>query len=243
MAHIQWGGYKWRPREKWGTYHPDKTYCYYDRSAIEINEKDEMILKTQMNPKTFKGKSLHYNSELTELEIPIGVGLISSVDGFGYGYFEIEAKLPTGKNLWPAFWMSPFESWPPEIDVFEGYTKNRNNYFHFDLKNPFGFWRVETNFHCGKQPNNYSLGAKTHWLGFKSPSKNYNKFGCLWSEDKIEIYYNNRLVRKLTDDKLLAEYRGKSMNIKINNHVDKDIDIINPTPSEYKIKYFKYEKL
>jgi len=56
MAHIQWGGYKWRPREKWGTYHPDKTYCYYDRSAIEINEKDEMILKTQMNPKTFKGK-------------------------------------------------------------------------------------------------------------------------------------------------------------------------------------------
>ena len=43
MAHIQWGGYEWRPREKWGVYHPEKTYCYYDRTAIEINEKDEMI--------------------------------------------------------------------------------------------------------------------------------------------------------------------------------------------------------
>ena len=121
--------------------------------------------------------------------------------------------------------------------------KNKNNYFHFNWKNPFGFWRVETNFHCGEQPNNYNLGSKTHWLGFKSPSKNYNKFGCLWAEDKIEIYYNDRLVRKLTDDKLLDEYRGKTMNVKINTHVDKNIDTTNPTQSEYKIKYFKYEKL
>ena len=243
MNKIKWSGYEWLPREIWGQYHPDKAYCYYDKTAIDINDKDELILKTQYNPKIFKGKSLHYNSKLTELEIPIGVGLVSCKEKFGYGYFEIEAKLPTGKNLWPAFWMSPNNSWPPEIDVIEGYTKNKNNYFHFNWKNPFGFWRVETNFHCGEQPNNYNLGSKTHWLGFKSPSKNYNKFGCLWAEDKIEIYYNNRLVRKLTDDKLLDEYRGKTMNVKINTHVDKNIDTTNPTQSEYKIKYFKYEKL
>ena len=30
MAHIQWGGYEWRPREKWGVYHPEKTYCNSD---------------------------------------------------------------------------------------------------------------------------------------------------------------------------------------------------------------------
>ena len=243
MSKINWSGYEWLPREIWGQYHPDKAYCYYDRTAIDINDKDELILKTQYNPKIFKGKSLHYNSKLTELEIPIGVGLVSCKEKFGYGYFEIEAKLPTGKNLWPAFWMSPNNSWPPEIDVIEGYTKNKNNYFHFNWKNPFGFWRVETNFHCGEQPNNYNLGSKTHWLGFKSPSKNYNKFGCLWAEDKIEIYYNDRLVRKLTDDKLLDEYRGKTMNVKINTHVDKNIDTTNPTQSEYKIKYFKYDKL
>ena len=234
MSNIKWSGYEWLPKEKWGTYHPNKTYCYYDRTAIDINDKDELILKTQHNPKKYKNP---------DIEIPIGVGLVSCTERFEYGYFEIEAKLPTGKNLWPAFWMSPDQSWPPEIDVFEGYTRNKNNYFHFNLKNPLGFWRVETNFHCGEQPNNYSLGAKTHWLGFKSPSKTYNKFGCLWVEDKIEIYYNDRLVRKLTDDKLLAEYRGKTMNVKINNHVDKNIDILNTTPSEYKIKYFKYEKL
>jgi hypothetical protein len=232
MKNIQWSGYEWLPREVWGEYHPKKLYCYYDPEAISCDKDENLVLKTHINPKIFNDK-----------EISVGVGLISSIERFEYGYFEIEAKLPKGKNLWPAFWMSPFESWPPEIDVFEGYTKNRKNYFHFNWKNPLGFWRVETNFHCGKEPDNYNLGAKTHWLGFKDPTKHFNKYGCLWAQDKIEIFYNDKLVRKITDKKLLKEYHGKTMNVKINAHVDKNVDKENHKTSKYIIKNFKYQKL
>lgn len=44
---------------------------------------------------------------------------------FLYGRFEIKAKLPTGRGLWPAIWMMPakdtYGGWPAsgEIDIME----------------------------------------------------------------------------------------------------------------------------
>jgi len=80
-------------------------------------------------------------------------------------------------------------------------------------------------------------------LGWKNPSKHFNKFGCLWTKDIIEISYNGKVVRTITDKKVLSEYHGKTMNVKINAHVDANVDINNHPTSEYVVRNFKYKPI
>ena len=137
--------------------------------------------------------------------------------------------------------MWSFDTWPPEIDIFEGYTKNTNNYFTFDIRNPIGFWNLNTNVHLGETPNNYNLKAKTHWMGFKDPSKHFIKYGCMWTPDSLDFYFNEQKVRSITDKDCLDQLNKTTMNLIINNSVDKSVDINNPPESEFIINYFKYE--
>lgn len=52
-------------------------------------------------------------------------GMIRSKQTFYYGYFEARTKFPSGRGVWPAFWLnSDYDefgklNWPPEIDIFE----------------------------------------------------------------------------------------------------------------------------
>jgi len=234
MKKIKWQGYEWLPQERWGQYHPKKSFVWYDPSAVSINDSDYLILKCRPNQKDF-------TTDTGVLSVPIGTGLISCTTKFGYGKFEIKAMLPDGECVWPAFWMWAFESWPPEIDVFEGYTNKKGSYFNWSLRSLIGkFWAVNSNIHLGAEPNNYMLGAKSHWLGWKNPKKTFNKYGCIWTDKEIKILFNDKVVRKITDEKVLSQFRGKKMNVIINNSIQEGYMETSRKEHEMTVKYFKY---
>ncbi len=232
---IQWQGHTWETKERWGEIHPGKRYCYYDPTAVEIKN-GNLVLKTHYNPKSFTIDGQEFVSN-------IGIGLVSNTTHLSYGYYEIEAKLPSGKHLWPAFWMYAFESHPPEIDILEAYTKNKKGYFNPFAKSILGIWQVETNVHYGfRKDNTYKMtGGKTHWFGLKNPAKRFIKYGLLWEPSKIVFFYNGLIVRKITNKEVLKYFDNVTMNVIINNHVDSDVDVDNPPVSEFIIKSFKHE--
>ncbi len=54
--------------------------------------------------------------------MPYTSGMVASYGKFAqkFGRFEIRAKFPKGKGIWPAFWLLPStKGWPPEIDILE----------------------------------------------------------------------------------------------------------------------------
>jgi beta-glucanase (GH16 family) len=230
---IKWSGYDWLQQERWGQIHLEKPHWWYDHSCSFVDDFGQLNLLTKNNPKYF-----------TELGITssIGTGLVSCTERFSFGEFEIEAKLPYGNNLWPAFWMWSWDSWPPEIDVLEGYSDNNPNYFKFRLRSPFGFWNIQTNVHYTNGVNKM-LGGKNHCFGFKDPTKNFIKYSVIWERNSLRFYYGGKLVRKVTDKSILQQLSMTKMNVIINNGVTSEVDLNSPTSSNFIIKYFKYSSI
>jgi len=88
-----------------------------------------------------------------------------------YGKFEMRAKMPRGRGIWPAFWLLPQDTWPPEIDIME-FLGHEVTTVHF------------TN-HWGTWPNVASQG----WP-FTGPdfSAGFHTFACEWWPGQIDYF-------------------------------------------------------
>lgn len=122
----------------WRTTYGDGTQKGLDRRSLPTNGELELYVDRDLcstlgietlDPFSVREGRLEINAIPTPAALvprlgnyPYVSGVISSQPSFSqlHGYFEMRAKLPGGKGLWPAFWLLPKDlSWPPEIDVME----------------------------------------------------------------------------------------------------------------------------
>jgi len=231
MKIINWQGYNWRTEERWGQIHPQKHWNWYDESCVGLNVSNELKLSIRWNPEDFI-----INQKLIRSDW--GTGLVCCETNFSFGVFEIEAKLPKGRGLWPAFWLYPKDSWPPEIDVFEGYSGKRNYKTgailqSYDIQN------------CTHSKEGFATPVRRpcQCVYYGNPSETFNTYTLNWSRDKLEILINGKVVRKITDTDTLNELANYEMRVIINNHIDGKYKDDFTTESPFIIKGFKYYTL
>ncbi|MCB0482274.1 MAG: glycoside hydrolase family 16 protein [Flavobacteriales bacterium] len=170
-------------------------------------------------------------------------GEIRSKLTFGYGYYEIEARIPSGLGTWPAFWMHEGLQDYKEIDVFE-ITKGTDV--------------LGTNIHVKKPGKDCPLDILVNkFLGL-----DFHKYGLLYTSTSIIWYLDGKIIRQ--------HYRYKSFetgedisceNLVLNNtyletdkfpvpplYIDLNLAILKTIrgdvefPQDFAIKYFRYYK-
>ncbi|MFH0295780.1 glycoside hydrolase family 16 protein [Bradyrhizobium sp. 31Argb] len=94
-----------------------------------------------------------------------------------YGYFEIRAKIPLGRGVWPAFWMLADDGgWPPEIDVVEGRGERPGDIVMTT------HWRI---------PSTQRIQSCGFDFNIPGAESEFHNYGVLWQEDRL-IYLIDR---------------------------------------------------
>ena len=200
-------GFQWRVGRKWGLAHP-KDECYADGEAVRfLTGDDTVMLHVARHPMTVDGRELNW-----------GVGYISSIEAVKYGTLEVDFKLPKGRKLWPAIWLTDGETWPPEIDIVEAWARKGDYRMWHGMKEvvPTVHWGNSDDSH--KQRSGGCFGGVLPWW-IKTDGMNHARL--VWTPTEIVVEYNGHRVMRCTDKEVL-EYMNasKGMEIHLNNYVE-----------------------
>ncbi|HEX9448932.1 MAG TPA: glycoside hydrolase family 16 protein [Dongiaceae bacterium] len=175
----------------WETHYPGLANIPDNRTLPTNSEQqiyvDKNFKGANIDPFVFKNGVLSIVVNKTPPEnlstfkkLPYTSGLITTRHSFEqtYGYFEIRARMPRGKALWPAFWMlRTQQGWPPEIDIFEVLNGNKPDEIYMTTH-----WKEGG---VGKHQHTYCQ------IAVKDSDKVFHNYGVLWTQQRI-VYYLDR---------------------------------------------------
>ena len=157
---------------------------------------------------------------------PYVSGMITSERRFStqYGYFEVRARLPAGRGLWPAVWLLPIDgTWPPEIDIVE--TVGQEPTAQFGTMH----WGTES------EPRRVQPAAV---FGRFDASKGFHTYGVDWQADRVTWYYDGVEVGSAPN-----RIRGQAMyllaNLAVGGHWAGAPDETTRFPAEMVIDYVR----
>lgn len=110
-------------------------------------------------------------------------GMVSSHRLFRqtYGYFEMRARLPAGRGLWPAFWLLPQSGrWPPELDVLEALGHDTHAYY--------------ASYHAGAGAGRTTRTSKIE--PGADLTAGFHDYGLLWTREALIYFFDGEEVAR-----------------------------------------------
>jgi beta-glucanase (GH16 family) len=147
-----------------------------------------------------------------------------------YGYFEMRARIPGGKALWPAFWLLPTDkfNWPPELDVLEVVGGQP------DLMVMTTHWKEG-----GVGPRRAS-GCR---IRLPSATTSFHQFGALWEKERITYYIDRKPVAEIATPPGFDVPMYLLINLAIGGNMVGPADETTPLPARYEIDWVSAYKL
>lgn len=220
---------KWSPCIYWGI---TKDGCYENLSQLEWYKTSNSTIANDLltiqarkeTTKTQKG-TFAYTSGLITSDRNTSDTTVPVKFDFQYGYAEIRAKVPTGKGLWPAFWMLPTDHSNGEIDIMEILGDH-----------------PETNYMTYHWGNGQSIGGSWSISGTDF-SKDFHTYAVDWNPDSIVWYIDGVERYRLSDASIIPQKRLDLIaNLQIGGSWAGNPDRNTVFPANYDIDYIRVWK-
>jgi beta-glucanase (GH16 family) len=189
---------------------------YYSDSSVGYNpfSVQNGVLSITAQPASVAGSNA--------LSLPYDSGVITTEGSFNqlYGYFEIDAKMPAGQGLWPAFWMVPASgAWPPELDAFEVLGNNPTTLYF----------------------STHSAVQATQGTTLTVPdvSSGFNLYGVMWGPQTVELFINNVEVASMPTPPDMNVPMYMLANLAVGGYWPGDPNSTTPFPATMQIAYVK----
>lgn len=175
----------------------NNTYVYDDKLILEAREEELYIgdLEEADQDRDVDGSEEGEEDDWAEDNgdedsdfVPYTTGVATPYRSFSPGYIEGRIRIPpTVEGFWPAFWLTPDDAWPPEIDIFEFFGSDSCAYMNYHFRNSDGDIEDEQESYCGTDF-----------------SDDFHEFSVDWREDQIVWYIDGEEQYRYEEEEYIS---------------------------------------